>query len=141
MGRIMAIDVGQKRVGLAVTDPLRIIATGLDTVNVSEVFGYISDYFSKEKIDLFVVGTPLQMNNLPSEAVKYTEPFIKKLEKEFPGVPVKRVDERFTSRMAGNALISGGAGRKKRRDKALKDKISAVIILQSFLAAENKLIE
>lgn len=133
----MAIDVGQKRIGLAVSDPLRMIATGLDTVHVSEVFSYISDYTRNEQVDLFVVGMPLQMNNTPSEAVKYTEPFIKKLEREFPSIPVKIADERFTSKLAGRALIDGGAGRKKRQDKALVDKISAVIILQSFLERDK----
>jgi putative holliday junction resolvase len=133
MGRIMAIDVGQKRIGLAVTDPQGIIATGLDTVNVSEVFNYLSGYAEGEKLDMFLVGMPVQLNNMPSDSVKYVEPFIKKLKKAFPSVPVRLADERFTSKLAMQAMIDGGLGKKARQDKALVDKISAVILLQSYL--------
>lgn len=136
MGRIMGLDVGQKRIGLAVTDPLRIISTGLDTVPVSEIFNYLHNYCEKEKVDIFVVGAPLQMNNMPSEAVKYTEPFAKKLKKEFPEIPVKRIDERFTSKLAKQAIREGGVRKMARRDKAMVDKISAVIMLQSYIDQE-----
>ena len=137
MGRIMAIDVGQKRIGLAVTDPLGIIATGLDTVGVSGIFEYLAIYTEKEKIDLFLVGHPLQMNNKPSESVKYVEPFVKKLKKTFPDIPVRLTDERFTSKLAKQAMITGGSGKEARKNKAMIDKISAVIMLQSFLDQEN----
>ncbi len=137
MGRIMGLDVGQKRIGLAVTDPLRIIATGLDTVHVSEAFDYIEQYLQKESVDFFVVGYPVQMNNNPSLSVQFIEPFVKKLKKRFSSIPVKRVDERFTSKMALQAMIDAGAGKQSRRNKAAIDKISAVIMLQSYIESEN----
>ncbi len=137
MGRILAIDVGQKRIGLAVTDPLGIIATGLDTVSISKVFEYLAAYSEKEKIDLFIIGHPLQMNNKPSESVKYIEPFFKKLKKTFPDIPVRFADERFTSKLAKQAIIAGGHSKEARKNKAMIDKISAVIMLQSFLDQEN----
>ena len=137
MGRIIGIDVGQKRIGLAVTDPLRLFATGLDTVPVGKIFSYLAEYIKKEKVDLFVVGSPLTMNNQPSESVKYVDPFVRKLVKTFDSIPVKRIDERFTSRMAKQAIIDSGTRKEARRNKAMVDKISAVIILQSFLDQEN----
>lgn len=137
MGRIIAIDVGQKRIGLAVTDPDAIIATGLDTVNVSVIFEYLAAYTVKEKVDLFLVGHPLQMNNKPSESVKYIKPFLKKLKKRFPCIPIRLADERFTSKMAKQAMITGGLGKKARKNKAMIDKISAVIMLQSFLEQQK----
>jgi putative holliday junction resolvase len=133
MGRVMGIDVGKKRIGLAVTDPLRIFATGLATVPANEVFKYLSGYAENEKIDAFVVGMPVQMNNKPSESVSFVMPFIKRLEKLFPGIPVITMDERFTSKMAKQAMIEGGMHKNARRDKATADRISAVIILQSYL--------
>ncbi len=135
----MALDVGQKRIGLAVTDPLVIIATGLATVNIAEVFEYLEQYMHEEKIDLFVVGMPVQMNNRPSDAVQFIEPFVRKLKKRFPAIPVRFIDERFTSKMAMRTMIEAGTGKKARRDKAAIDKISAVIILQSFIDSENNL--
>ncbi len=132
------MDVGQKRVGLAVTDPLRIIATGLDTVPVGKIFEYLDEYTGREKIDLFVVGSPLQMNNKPSDSVKHIEPFVKKLCKKYPEIPIKRFDERFTSKMAKQTMIDSGISREARRNKAMVDKISAAIILQSFLDQQNK---
>lgn len=137
MGRIVAMDVGQKRIGLAVSDPLGIFATGLDTVAVSDIFQYLHDYIQKQEIDAFVVGSPLTMNNLPSDSVNYIEPFVKKLIKTFPGIPVRRVDERFTSRLAKQAMLEAGVRKMARRDKAMVDKISAVIMLQSFLDREK----
>jgi putative holliday junction resolvase len=133
MGRIVAIDIGQKRVGLAVTDPYRIIATGLDTLPIGEVFDYLGNYMKDEEVDMFVVGSPVTLNNQPSDSVIYVNPFVKKLLKMFPSVPVERVDERFTSSIAKRTLIEGGAKKKIRKDKAMVDKISAVIILQSYL--------
>jgi len=137
MGRIIGIDVGQKRIGLAVTDPLRLIATGLDTVPAGKIFSYLAEYIKKEKVDLFVVGSPLTMNNQPSESVKYADPFVRKLAKTFDSIPVKRIDERFTSKIAKQAIIDSGTRKEARRNKATVDKISAVIILQSFLDQEN----
>lgn len=133
MGRIMAIDYGRKRTGLAVTDPDRIIATGLDTVSSHLVFDFLRQYLNRESVDLFVVGEPRQMDNSPSESQVYTEPFVKKLKKTFPTVPVYRIDERFTSKMASQALIDAGAKRSDRQRKDLVDKISAVLILQLFM--------
>jgi putative holliday junction resolvase len=140
MGRIIGIDVGQKRIGLAVTDPLGIFATGLDTVAVSEIFEYLLRYKEKEKVDAFVVGSPLKMNNTPSESVKYIEPFIKKLVRVIPEIPVRRIDERFTSKLAKQAIIDSGSRKMARRNKAIVDKISAVIMLQSFLDQEQNLL-
>jgi len=133
MGRILAIDYGQKRVGLAVTDPLQIIASPLATVKASETEAFITEYLKKETVDEFVVGYPVQMNNRPSEAVKYIDPFLKRLGKLFPGKPVHLADERFTSKMAFRTMIDSGAGKKERRDKSALDRISASLILQSFL--------
>ncbi|TVR70998.1 MAG: Holliday junction resolvase RuvX [Marinilabiliales bacterium] len=139
MGRIMALDVGQKRIGLAVTDPLGIIATGLATVNIAEVFEYLEQYTNEEEVDLFVVGMPVQMNNSPSGAVQFIEPFVRKLKKKFPAIPVRFIDERFTSKIAMQTMIEAGTGKKARRDKATIDRISAVIMLQSFIDSENNL--
>ncbi len=129
----MGMDIGQKRIGLAVTDPLRLIATGLDTVSVNELFNFLVAYTEKENIDLFVVGAPLQMNNQPSESVKYIKPVINKLLKTFPEIPIRYIDERFTSKLAKQTMIEGGTSKKARSNKGMIDKISAVIILQSFL--------
>ncbi|MCJ7446998.1 MAG: Holliday junction resolvase RuvX [Bacteroidales bacterium] len=133
MGRILGIDYGKKRVGLAVTDPLHIFASPLETVNPEDFDIFLDDYSRSEQIDAFVVGYPVQMNNRPSESVKYIDPFIRKLKKRFPEKPVHLIDERFTSRMAFRTMIDGGVKKKNRQDKSLVDKISASIILQSFL--------
>lgn len=136
MGRILAIDYGKKRVGLAVTDELKMIANGLTTVAADKVMDYLKDYCSKEHVELIVVGDPRQMNNEESGAVSFVRPFVKKLRKAFPDIPVVMEDERFTSQMAFQTMIDAGLGKKKRRDKALVDKISATLILQSYM--ENK---
>jgi len=136
MGRIMAIDYGTKRVGLAVTDPLGIFASPLETVATADFENFIEDYLSHEQLDAFVIGYPVQMNNLPSESVKHINPFIKKLRKTYPQIPVHLADERFTSKMAMRTMIDGGVKKKDRQDKSLIDKISASIILQSFLDSE-----
>lgn len=135
MGRIMAIDYGTKRIGIAVTDPLQIIATPLDTVSPVEFDSFIEKYLEKEEVDAFVIGYPVQMNNTPSESVRYINPFIKKLRKKYPDKQVHLADERFTSKMALRTMIDGGVKKKDRRDKALADRISASIILKSFLDA------
>ena len=133
MGRILGIDFGTKRIGLAVTDPLQIFASPLKTVKNSEFDDFIKEYLKTESIDEFVIGYPVKLNNKASESVKYINPFIRKLEKAFPGKPVHLVDERFTSEMALRTMIEGGVKKKERMDKAMVDKISASIILQSFL--------
>jgi len=133
MGRIIGIDYGTKRIGLAVTDPLQIFASPLDTVKPDDFYRYIDNYLKKEAIDAFVIGYPVQMNNKPSESVNQINPFIKKLGRTFPGKLIHLVDERFTSQMAFQTMIDGGLRKNDRRDKSLVDKISASIILQSFL--------
>lgn len=133
MGRIIGIDYGTKRIGLAVTDPLQIFASPLNTVNVREFDDFINTYLKSEEVDAFVIGYPLQMNNMPSESVRYINPFIKRLKKMFPEKHIHLIDERFTSQMAQRIMIDGGVKKKDRQDKSMVDKISASIILQSFL--------
>ena len=133
MGRILAIDYGQKRVGLAVTDPLKIIANGLETIHSKDIFSYLDAYFLKEEVEKVIIGYPVQLNNKPSQSVVYINDFIKKFIKRYPEKPLQQVDERFTSKMAFQAMIDGGLSKKKRTDKALIDKVSATIILQSYL--------
>ena len=143
MGRILGIDYGRKRIGLAVTDPLHIFASPLETLASQEFDKFIETYLKKEQVEAFVVGYPVQMNNKASEAVKYIDPFIRKLKRIFPEKPVHLVDERFTSQMALRTMIDGGIKKEKRKDKSMVDKISASIILQSFLdnrSALNKTI-
>jgi putative Holliday junction resolvase len=133
MGRILAFDFGTKRVGIAVTDELQLIASGLKTVETKDVFTFLSDFLKKEKVSLFVVGEPKQMNNLPSESEIYIKDFIKDLTEKFPEIPIERVDERFTSKMAVQTMVSAGFKKKYRQDKSLIDQISATIILQTYL--------
>jgi putative Holliday junction resolvase len=133
MGRILAIDYGRKRIGLAVTDTLQLIASPMATVTTEEFEIFLEKYINTEPVDEFVIGYPVQMNNQPSESVKYIDPFIRKLKKEFPGKPVHLVDERFTSLIASRAIVDGGLKKIRRRDKTLVDKISASLILQSYL--------
>lgn len=133
MGRIMAIDYGQKRIGLAVTDEHKIIATALDTIHVKDIFQYLAKYFENEVVECVVVGDPKQMDNTASESVKYIDPFVKKFKKVFQNIRVERFDERFTSKMAQQAILQAGVRKKDRRDKSIVDKVSAVIILQSYL--------
>jgi putative holliday junction resolvase len=137
MGRILGIDYGKKHVGLAVTDPMQIFASPLDTINTHNIDDFIAGYMGSEQIDAFVIGYPVQMNNEPSESVKYINPFIRKLKKRFPGVPVHLVDERFTSQMAFRTMIDGGLKKKARQNKMMIDMISASIILQSFLDSRS----
>ena len=133
MGRIIAIDYGRKRTGIAVTDTLQMIANGLTTVPSGELSKFLVDYVSKESVDRIVVGLPKQMNNMPSENLKYVEAFVSHLKRTIPHIPVEYYDERFTSVLAHRAMIDGGLKKKKRQDKSLVDEISAVIILQSYL--------
>lgn len=133
MARILAIDYGMKRTGIAVTDELQLIASGLTTVSTSGLMEFLKDYTKNESVELFVVGEPKQMDNSPSESEALIIPFIKKLEKAFPKVVIKRVDERFTSKMAFQTMIDGGLKKNQRKNKALIDEISATLILQSYL--------
>lgn len=140
MGRILAIDYGQKRVGVAVTDELQIIATALDTVHSKDIVDYLKAYINREIVDCIVVGEPRQMNNTASESVKFIDPFVRRLKKVFPNILIDRYDERFTSKMASQTMITAGLKKKDRQNKSTIDKISAVIILQSYMeykAANN----
>ena len=133
MGRILSIDYGRKRTGLAVTDPLRIIANALDTVPTNELERYLADYFSKNEVDVIVLGKPSQMNGQPSETMRYIEPLAGRLRHAYPDKEVVLYDERFTSVMAHRTMLESGIGKMARRDKALVDRISATIILQSYM--------
>ncbi len=133
MARILAIDYGLKRTGIAVTDELQIIASGLTTVKTNELLVFLKDYTIKEKVELFLVGEPKQMDNTASESETLISPFIVKLEKLIPHIPIKRVDERFTSKMAFQTMIDSGLKKNQRKNKALVDEISATLILQSYL--------
>ena len=138
MGRIIAIDYGRKRTGLAVTDKMQIIANGLCTVPSGDTVDFLKDYVSKEGVDVFVVGLPRQMNNEPSENMRNVEVFVNRLRKVIPEIPIEYYDERFTSALAHKAMIDGGLKKKKRQDKALVDEISAVLILQDYLTSKGK---
>lgn len=133
MGRILAIDYGQKRTGLAVTDTMQIIASKLDTVPSHEIFNFLKNYIQKEPVERILVGYPLQMNNEASQAVLYINPFLKRLVKEFPDIAIEQVDERFTSKMAFQTMIDAGLKKKDRQNKATVDAVSATIMLQTFL--------
>jgi len=133
MGRVLAIDYGQKRVGFAVSDPDKIIAQGLDTVHVTQAFDFIQNYISIEQVETIVVGNPKRMDNTQSESARFIEPFVNRLKKAFPSIPIVRIDERFTSKIAFQTMLDGGLKKKERQNKALVDKISATVILQSYL--------
>ncbi|HPF93558.1 MAG TPA: Holliday junction resolvase RuvX [Tenuifilaceae bacterium] len=133
MGRILALDIGRKRTGVAVTDTLKITANGIATIKTGQIVEYIIDYSGKEVVELIVVGMPKQMNNTPSDAVKYIEPVTNRLKKVLPSIPIVFVDERFTSKIAHQTMLEGGLKKMDRRNKALVDTISATIILQSYL--------
>jgi len=134
MARILAIDYGKIRTGIAITDELQIIASGLTTVKTKDFFTFIANYLKTEKVELFLVGEPKQMDYTASESEVLIIPFIVKLEKLYPNIPIERIDERFTSKMAFQTMIDSGFSKKKRRDKALLDEISATIILQTYLS-------
>lgn len=140
MGRIMAIDYGKKRVGIAVSDPQQIIANGLLTVETPNIFAFIDNYIKQEFVDCIVVGKPKQMNNTDSESEILIKPFVEKLTKKYPDIEIHRFDERFTSKMAFQTMIDAGLKKHDRQNKALIDTISATIILQSFMEfKKNKL--
>ena len=133
MGRILAIDYGTKRTGIAVTDELQIIASGLTTVVTEKLLEFLKDYLTKENVELFVIGEPKQMNNQASESEIYIQSFIEKLTKAIPYIPIKRVDERYTSKMAFQTMIDIGLKKNQRKNKDLVNEISATLILQSYL--------
>ena len=137
MGRIMAIDYGTKRVGIAITDPNKIIATALDTIHSKDIIEYLKKYFSLNDVELVVVGEPKQMNNTASEVTPQVEQFVKIIKKTFPEMSVARFDERFTSKMAEQAIRMSGVKKMERRNKSLVDQTSAVIILQSYMNANQ----
>lgn len=136
MGRILAIDFGRKRTGLAVTDVLRLTANPLLTVETSKLMSWLADYFAKEPVDEVVIGHPTQMNGKDSESMNYIRPFMERFRKTFPEKPLVEFDERFTSVIAHQAMISGGMKKKQRQNKAVVDKIAACIILQDYLASK-----
>jgi len=131
--RILAIDYGLKRTGLAVTDPLKIIATGLTAVESKQLIPFLKNYFTKEQVELIIIGEPKNLDDTDTHATQPVRNIIKELQKNFPAIPVKTVDERFTSKMASRAMIEMGLKKKKRRDKALVDEIAATIMLQDYL--------
>lgn len=138
MARILSIDYGSKRTGLAVTDSLQLIANGLTTVPTAKLFDFLSDYFKKESVERVIIGKPMQTNGLPSENMQRVEAFVARFRKLNPQIPIDYYDERFTSVLAHRAMIDGGLKRKTRQDKALVDTISATIILQDYLAYRKK---
>jgi putative Holliday junction resolvase len=138
MGRILAIDYGQKRAGLAVTDMLHISANGLDTVLVHELLDYLEKYIAKEPVETFVSGLPKQMNGEVSESMQYIRQFVVGLQRKFPNIELVYVDERFTSVLAHRAMLEGGLKKKDRQNKAMVDKTAATIILQSYLESLSR---
>jgi putative Holliday junction resolvase len=134
LARILAFDYGTIRTGIAVTDELQIIASGLTTIETKQIFSFLTTYLKNENVELFVVGEPKQMNSQHSESEQFIKIFIEKLHTTFPKIPVKRVDERFTSKIAFKSMVDSGLKKKHRQNKALIDEISATIILQTYLA-------
>ncbi|MCA0957844.1 Holliday junction resolvase RuvX [Muricauda ruestringensis] len=133
MARVLALDFGKVRTGIAVTDELQLIASGLTTVDTKDLLKFLEDYIKKESVERFVVGLPKQMDNTASESEALIQDFLKQLSAKFPAMPVERQDERFTSKMAFQSMLDSGIKKKKRRDKALVDEISATLILQAYL--------
>jgi len=129
----MAFDYGTKRIGIAVTDPLQIIATGLETIHPQHIVEYLKKYLLTEQVERFIVGEPKQMDNTPSQSAVHVKGFVTILKKNFPGIPIEMLDERFTSKMASAAIAQSGMNKKNRQNKELVDTISAVILLQSFM--------
>ncbi len=138
MGRILSIDYGRKRSGIAVTDEMKIIATGLTTVATHDLFDFLTSYIAKENVETIVVGLPKTLQNRPSESARYTEPFVKKLKKSFPFITIERIDERFTSSIAQESMRKSGIKKTQRQDKSIIDKISATIILQSYMSMKER---
>jgi len=135
MPRILCIDYGKKRTGIAVTDPLQIIATGLTTVDSAELISFLKKYFQEEAVELIVIGEPKNLDDSDTDATPLVKQIIKKLEKEFPQIPIKKVDERFTSKMAKQAMLEMGMKKKDRRNKRTVDEIAAAIMLQEYMAS------
>ena len=137
MARIMAIDLGRKRCGIAVTDPLQIIANGLTTVESGKLADWVVDYVGREEVETIVIGEPRDMHNNPSDCSKYIEPIVNRLRKLLPEMNIVRYDERFTSVMAHQTMIDAGLSKSKRQDKELVDTIAATIILQSYMESKK----
>jgi putative holliday junction resolvase len=137
LARVLSIDYGLKRVGLAVTDPMQIIANSLTTVETPQIFDYLKKYFAAEKVEKVIVGLPKQLNNQPSESMPWVEKFVSDFTKLFPEIPVQYIDERFTSKMAVQAMVQGGMKKKDRQNKAMIDTLSATILLQSYLDSKS----
>lgn len=137
MPRLLCIDYGLKRTGLAVTDPLQIIATGLTTVESKHLISFLKDYFSKEEVELILIGEPKNWDDSDTHATSLVEKCIKELQKNFPNIPIQKVDERYTSKMAKDAMLEMGMKKKDRRNKAMVDEIAATIMLQEFLRNKN----
>lgn len=137
MSRILAIDYGRKRTGVAVSDAMQIIANGLTTVPTHELLDFITGYVQKEPVERILVGLPKQMNNEASESMKYIDPFVRSLKKRLPEIPVEFVDERFTSVLAHRTMLEAGLKKKDRQNKTLVDEISATIILQTYLESKR----
>lgn len=137
MARIMAIDCGRKRCGIAVTDPLQIIANGLTTVSTSELVDFVVRYVREEQVEAIVIGEPKDMKNQPSDATRFIQPLVNRLRKVLPNIRIDRYDERFTSKMAFQSMIDAGLSKKKRQNKELVDTISATIILQSYMESRR----
>lgn len=129
----MAFDYGTKRIGIAVTDPMQIIATGLDTIHPKDILDYLKKYMLTEQVERFIVGEPKQMDNTPSQSAMHVKGFVTLLKKTFPEIPIEMLDERFTSKMASAAIAQSGIGKKARQNKELVDTVSAVILLQSWM--------
>ena len=137
MARILSIDYGKKRTGLAVTDPLQLIAGGLATVSTSTLFEYLTQYVAKEPVERIVIGEPKQPNGQPSENLERVKQFVNRWRKAMPQIPIEFYDERFTSVLAHQAMLEGGLHKKARQDKALVDEISATIILQNYMESRR----
>lgn len=137
MARLLALDYGKRRTGIAVSDPLQLIANGLSTVDTSSLLEFLADYLKREKVETIVVGLPMQLNGQPSENMERVGLFVNRLRKLYPQIPVVYYDERFTSSIAKRTMISGGVKKQKRRNKALVDKISATVILQDYMESRR----
>ena len=137
MARVLAIDYGQKRTGIAVTDDMQIIASGLTTVDTPKLLDFLADYFTKENVGKVLIGEPKQMNNEPSQSATLINAFVEKFKLQFPDMELERVDERFTSKMAFQTMIDSGLKKKQRQNKALIDEISATILLQDYLSRKK----
>ena len=137
MPRVLAIDYGKKRTGIAITDEMQIIASGLTTIPSETAIAFLAAYFSKEKVEKVLIGEPKQMDYTPSESTEIIEAFVEKFKKSFPDLPIERVDERFTSKMAFQTMIDSGLKKKQRQNKALIDEISATIMLQDYLSKKK----